>query len=85
MAEGKALREGLKLLMKEEYLEGENIWKMKIFGDSELIIKLVQNRWICNNSNPEIIVKEIKHILSHFQAWNISDLGRGWNTWADLK
>eukprot|EP01018_Ginkgo_biloba_P022664 Gb_23627 [translate_table: standard] len=77
LAEAKALRRGLKLLMERK------VWRVKVLGDSQLIIKLVLNRWQCNNSRLEYIVKEIKYVLSYFEEWESVYLRRNLNVWAD--
>eukprot|EP01018_Ginkgo_biloba_P017508 Gb_41769 [translate_table: standard] len=77
VAEAKALHSGLRILTKR------NIWRVRIYGDSRVIIKHVLNKWSCNNPTLMGVIKEIQIILQYFDNWEISHLERRWNVWAD--
>eukprot|EP01018_Ginkgo_biloba_P000056 Gb_21858 [translate_table: standard] len=77
LAECKALRKDLKLLTER------NVWKVKVLGDSNLIVNLAQGRWQSNSYSLEPILREIKETLNHFEVWEINFLRRRCNVWAD--
>ena len=78
IAEYEALVQGLykAIGLKVQYL--------KVFGDSEAVIKQVRNTIHCLSSHLKHYQSLVQELISHFLAFNISPIPRSQNAAADL-
>ena len=57
---------------------------LKVFGDSEIIVKQVRNAIHCLSSHLKHYQSLVQDLTSHFSAFNISSIPRSQNSAADL-
>jgi len=76
-AEYLALVKGLDLCLKN------NISKISIFADSELVVKQINGDYKVKNERMAALHKKTHQLLSKFNSWNINHVLRDKNTEAD--
>jgi ribonuclease HI len=60
-----------------------NIKEMKVFEDSEIIVKKVKNTIHCNSPHLRNYQQEVHRLMEHFEAFNINVVPRTKNTLVD--
>jgi len=78
VAEYEALTQGLKKAIDL------NVKFLKVLGDSEIIVKQVQNTIHCVSNNLKNYQQIVLDLLSHFNAFEIKYILRSLNSNADL-
>jgi ribonuclease HI len=53
-----------------------NVKKLKVFGDSEIIIRQVRNTIHCNSPHLRNYQQEVHRLIEHFEAFNITMIPR---------
>jgi ribonuclease HI len=76
-AEYEALVQGLKKAIDL------NIKELKVFGDSEIIVRQVKNTIHCNSPHLRNYQQEVHRIIDNFEAFNITIVPRTKNTLVD--
>ena len=57
---------------------------LKMYGDSEIIVKQVRNKIHCISPHLKAYQNEVLDLLTNFHAFNISSIPRAKNAAADL-
>jgi ribonuclease HI len=60
-----------------------NVKELKIFEDSEMIVRQVRNTIHCNSPNLRNYQHEVHKLIEHFEAFNITTIPRRKNTLAN--
>eukprot|EP00253_Pinus_taeda_P013068 PITA_13068 len=63
---------------------GHKVQYLKVFGDSEIIVKQVRNTIHCLSNHLKHYQSLVQELTSHFLAFNISSIPRSQNSAADL-
>ena len=63
---------------------GLKVQYLKVFGDSDIVIKQVQNTIHCLSNHLKHYQSLVQELISHFLAFNISPIPRSQNATADL-
>jgi ribonuclease HI len=76
-AEYEALVQGLKKSIDL------NVKELKVFGDSEIIVRQVRNTIHCNSPHLKNYQQEVHRLIEHFEAFNITTIPREKNILVD--
>ncbi|KAJ3693121.1 hypothetical protein LUZ60_012216 [Juncus effusus] len=79
VAEYKSLLLGLKYAFEKGFK------KIKVKGDSSLIVKQVKGQWKCRNDNMKDLCDEVKMLKKNFDSFEISHVRREFNSDADVQ
>jgi ribonuclease HI len=60
-----------------------NVKELKVFGDSEIIIRQVRNTIHCNSPHLKNYQQEVHRLMEHFEAFNITAIPRAKNILVD--
>ena len=60
-----------------------NIKEIKVFGDSEIIVRKIKNTIHCNSPHLRNYQHEVHRLIEHFEAFNITAVPMTKNTLAD--
>jgi ribonuclease HI len=60
-----------------------NIKELKVFGDSEIIVRKVNNTIHCNSLHLRNYQQEVQMLIENFEAFNITIVPRMQNTFVD--
>jgi ribonuclease HI len=60
-----------------------NVKELKVFRDSEIIVRQVRNTIHCNSPHLKNYQQEVHRLIEHFEAFNITTIPREKNILAD--
>jgi ribonuclease HI len=60
-----------------------NVKELKVFGDSEIIVRQVRNTIHCNSPHLKNYQQEVHRLIEHFEAFNITMIPRAKNILVD--
>jgi ribonuclease HI len=60
-----------------------NVKELKVFRDSEIIVRQVRNTIHCNSPHLRNYQQEVHRLIKHFEAFNITTIPRTKNTLVD--
>jgi ribonuclease HI len=60
-----------------------NVKELKVFGDSEIIVRQVRNTIHCNSPHLRNYQQEVHRLIEHFEAFNITMIPREKNILVD--
>jgi ribonuclease HI len=66
-----------------EAARAHDVDRIRIVGDSELVVKQLTGEYRVNASNLEPLVEEVRALLEQFDEWSIEHVGRNQNERAD--
>ena len=69
-AEYEALVQGLKKVIES------NVRNLKVFGDSEIIVRQFREKIHCLSPHLKVYQNEVWNLISHFNAFNINSIPR---------
>jgi hypothetical protein len=60
-----------------------HVKELKVFRDSEIVVRQVRNTIHCNSPHLKNYQQEVHRLVEHYEAFNITEIARAKNILAD--